>query len=176
MVAAALKMFAVLVALGAVLGVALFRVELVKVVPFVAGGPIALAIVAAIIVGTALLCWGLADALAMLAKHVGAHERLQAALADRSPTKPTAAASQAWKTPGVGDVPGFQRYRRPLPRVVKWTANVTNGPAYLATAVCEVTAGDPVSAIGELAEFVFVEAKGGSGWLPKDSLAERTVA
>ena len=60
-----------------------------------------------------------------------------------------------------------------MPRVLKWTANVTNGPALLANPVCEIQQGAPVTAIGELKEFAFVETPGGNGWLPKDSLADR---
>ena len=177
-VAGALKVFAVFVAVGALLGVGLFRAELLKLVPFVgATGPVAPAIFTAMVVGVALLFWGLADALVMLAANADAHERLEIAIRDRSaPTKPTAVAPETTKAAGVGDVPGFKRYQRPLPRMLKWTASVTNGPALLATTVCEVVAGEPVTALGELAEFVFVETAGGSGWLPKDALGERAVA
>ena len=176
LVAGALKLLAVLVAAAAVMGVAAFRAELLKLVPFVGStGPIAPAIFAALIIGAALLCWGLADALVMLAAHADAHEQLESAVAALS-AKRVPAAAEAARAAGVGDVPGFKRYQRPLPQVTKWTANVTNGPAFLAPTVCEVAAGDAVTALGELAEFTFVETASGSGWLPKDSLAERAVA
>jgi len=168
-VAGALKVFAVGVAAGAVVGVALFRAELVKLVPFVGlTGAIEPAIFAAVVVGLGLLFWGLSDALVLLAEHADAHEELSAAVASRPAPAPVALKND--RSAGVGDVPGFQRYQRPMRRVLKWTANVTNGPAYLATPVCEVQSGEPVTAIGEVAEFTFVETPRGNGWLPKDSL------
>jgi hypothetical protein len=170
-VAGALKVFAVGIAAGAVAGVAFFRADLVKLVPFVGlTGAIEPAIFATLVVGVGLLFWALSDALVLLAAHVDAHE--DAAEADPPARPAPTVMPRTDKTPGVGDVPGFQRYQRPLRRVMKWTANVTNGPAYLATAVCEVESGERVTAIGEVAEFAFVESAKGNGWLPKDSLAE----
>jgi len=172
-VAGALKVFAVGIAAGAIAGVAFFRAELVKLVPFVGlTGAVEPAIFAALVVGLGLLFWGLSEGLAMLADHVDAHAAAEAAQANRPVLPAPTVMARTDKTPGVGDVPGFQRYQRPLRRVMKWTANVTNGPAYLATAVCEVESGERVTAIGEVAEFAFVETSKGSGWLPKDSLAD----
>ena len=156
-----------------IVGVAFFRAELVKLVPFVGlTGAVEPAIFAALVIGAGLLFWALSDGLVSLAAHVAAHAQAEAAYAER-PVLPTPTVmARTDKMPGVGDVPGFQRYQRPLRRVMKWTANVTNGPAYLATAVCEVESGERVTAIGEVAEFAFVETPRGNGWLPKDSLAE----
>ena len=172
-VAGALKLFALALAAGAIAGVAFFRAELVKLVPFVGlTGAVEPAIFAALVVGVGLLFWALSDGLVSLAAHVAAHAQAEAAYAER-PVLPTPTVmARTDKMPGVGDVPGFHRYQRPLRRVMKWTANVTNGPAYLATAVCEVESGERVTAIGEVAEFAFVETPRGNGWLPKDSLAE----
>jgi hypothetical protein len=168
-VAGALKLFALALAAGAVAGVTLFRAELVTLVPFVGlTGAVEPAIFAALIVGLGLLFWGLSDALVLLAEHAEAHEELSAAVASRPARTPVAVKDD--KSAGVGDVPGFQRYQRPMRRVLKWTANVTNGPAYLATAVCEVAVGNAVTAVGEVGEFTFVETPRGNGWLPKDSL------
>jgi hypothetical protein len=169
-VAGALKLFALAIAAGAVAGVGFFRAELVKLVPFVGlTGAVEPAIFAAVVIGFGLLFWGLSDALVLLADHVAAHSLMAAAPAEK-PSAPRPAPKRNDKSAGVGDVPGFQRYQRPLTRVMKWTANVTNGPAYLATSVCEVAAGDAVTAIGEVGEFTFVETPRGNGWLPKDSL------
>jgi hypothetical protein len=172
-VAGALKLVAVLLAAGAIAGVAFFRAELVKLVPFVGlTGTVEPAIFAALVVGIGLVFWALSDGLVMLAAHVDAHAAADAAQADRPALPAPTVMARTNKSAGVGDVPGFQRYQRPLRRVMKWTANVTNGPAYLATAVCEVESGERVTAIGEVAEFAFVETPRGNGWLPKDSLAE----
>ena len=170
-VAGTLKLFAVLLAAAAIAGVALFRAELVKLVPFVGlTGAVEPAIFAGLVVGVGLLFWAMSDALVLLAAHVDAHTRTAIAPADvPAPPRP-AATPRNGKSSGVGDVPGFQRYQRPLTRVMKWTANVTNGPAYLATSVCEVASGETVTAIGEVGEFTFVETPRGNGWLPKDSL------
>lgn len=176
MVAGALRLFAALIVLGAIVGVAAFRAQLLTLVPFVGATGVVPPVVFALLVGAvALLFWAMADALALLGAHVAAHERIERAIRNR-PSLAVAADPRSTKTAGVGDVPGFQRYQRPMPRVLRWTANVTNGPALLAQPVCEVAAGDPVTALGEIAEFAFVESRGGSGWLPKDSLAERAVA
>ncbi len=167
-VAGALKLFALALAAGVVAGVAFFRAELVKLVPFVGlTGAVEPAIFAALVIGVGLLFWAMSDALVLLAAHVDAHESAEAA-----PLPAPTVMTRPDKAAGVGDVPGFHRYQRPLRRVLKWTANVTNGPAYLGTSVCEVAAGEPVTAIGEVAEFAFVETPKGNGWLPKDSLAE----
>ncbi len=144
-----------------------------KLVPFVGlTGAIEPAIFAALVIGIGLLFWGLSEGLVMLAAHVDAHEAAEAAQANRPVLPAPTVMARTDKSAGVGDVPGFQRYQRPLRRVMKWTANITNGPALLATSVCEVAAGEPVTAIGEVAEFAFVETPKGNGWLPKDSLAE----
>jgi hypothetical protein len=170
-VAGALKLFALALAAGVVAGVALFRAELVKLVPFVGlTGAVEPAIFAALVIGVGLLFWALSDALVLLADHVAAHQSIGTAPAEKPSAPRPAPAPRNGKSAGVGDVPGFQRYQRPLTRVMKWTANVTNGPAYLATSVCEVAAGDAVTAIGEVGEFTFVETPHGNGWLPKDSL------
>jgi len=170
-VAGTLKLFALALAAGAVAGVALYRAELVKLVPFVGlTGTVEPAIFAAVVVGIGLLFWGLSDALVLLAHHVTAHEAMATAASEKPSAPRPAAPQRSDKSAGVGDVPGFQRYQRPLRRVMKWTANVTNGPAYLATSVCEVAAGDAVTAIGEVGDFTFVETPRGNGWLPKDSL------
>jgi hypothetical protein len=176
-VAGALRGFAVLTVVGAVVGVAAFRAELLKLVPFVgATGLIPPLIFAAMVVGLALLFWGMADGLSMLAAQLAAHAELEEIRAAQPAPRPTVVAPSSDRSAGVGDVPGFQRYNRPLQRAMKWTANVTNGPAYLAKAVCEVAAGDPVIALGEVAEFVFVESPNGNGWLPKDALKEQSAA
>lgn len=152
-----------LIVVGAIAGVAFFRAELVELVPFVGAKGLATpAILAVLVASVGLLFWGLADALVMLAAHAEAHARHAPAI-DRPATRVLASAPNADK-PGVGDVPGFQRYQRPMPRVMKWTANVTNGPAYLAKSVCEVPSGEMVTAIGEVAEFAFVETSSGNGW------------
>ena len=171
-VAGALKLVAILLGAGAIIGVAAFRAELLVLFPFVGATGIATpAIFATLVIAAGLLFWGLADVIAMLAEHMDEHEELKAAIATAA-RRPAAVAENA-KQAGVGDVPGFQRYQRPMPRVLKWTANVTNGPALLANPVCEIQQGAPVTAIGELKEFAFVETPGGNGWLPKDSLADR---
>lgn len=176
-VAGALRGFAVLTVVGAVVGLAAFRAELLKLVPFVgATGVIPPVIFATMVVGLALLFWGLADGLSMLAAHLDAHTELEEARAAQPAPRPTVVPPSGDRFGGVGDVPGFQRYNRPLPRAMKWTANVTNGPAYLAKAVCEVAAGEAVTALGEVAEFVFVESSKGNGWLPKDALKEQSAA
>jgi len=171
-VAGALKAVAILVGAGAIIGVAAFRAELLVLFPFVGATGVATpAIFATMVIAVGLLFWGLADVIAMLAEHMDEHEELKAAIANAA--RRPAAAVESTKQAGVGDVPGFQRYQRPMPRVVKWAASVTNGPALLANPVCEIQQGAPVTAIGELKEFAFVETPGGNGWLPKDSLADR---
>jgi hypothetical protein len=170
-VAGALKAVAILLGAGAIIGVSAFRAELLVLFPFVGATGVATpAIFAVLVVSAGLLFWGMADIVAMLAEHLEEHEELKAAIANvaRRP-----APVDNTKAAGVGDVPGFQRYQRPMPRVLKWTANVTNGPALLANPVCEIQQGAPVTAIGELKEFAFVETPGGNGWLPKESLADR---
>ena len=171
-VAAALKAVAILVGAGAIIGVAAFRAELLVLFPFVGATGVATpAIFAALVIAVGLLFWGLADVIAMQAEHMDEHEELKAAIANAA--RRPAPAVESTKQAGVGDVPGFQRYQRPMPRVLKWTANVTSGPALLANPVCEIEKGAPVTAIGELKEFAFVESPGGNGWLPKDALADR---
>ena len=176
LVAGALKASAVVIVLGTVVGVALFRAEVLELVPFVGAKGVATpAIFTVLVAAVALLFWGLADALDMLAAHAEAHARTYTppvALPTASAPPPPAAPLRSDKAAGVGDVPGFRRYQRPTPRVLKWTANVTNGPGYVATTVCEVASGEMVTAIGELKEFAFVEATGGNGWLPKDALTD----
>jgi hypothetical protein len=175
-VAGALRLFAGLIVVGAIAGVAFFRAQLLTLVPFVGATGIVPPVVFALLVGAiALLFWAMATALAMLGEHADAVERIERAIRNR-PSLAAPADPRNTKTAGAGDVPGFQRYQRPVPRMLKWTANVTNGPALLAQPVCEVAAGDPVTALGEVADFAFVESRGGSGWLPKDSLAERPAA
>jgi hypothetical protein len=171
-VAGALKFVAVLFGVGAIVGVAAFRAEVLVLFPFVGATGLATpAIFAVLVIAVGLLFWGLADVIVMLSDHIEEHEELKAAIANA--TRRPAAAQESTKQAGVGDVPGFQRYQRPMPRMLKWTANVTNGPALLANPVCEVAKGGAVTAIGELKEFAFVETPGGNGWLPKDSLADR---
>jgi hypothetical protein len=171
-VAGALKAVAILVGAGAIIGVAAFRAELLVLFPFVGATGVATpAIFATLVIAVGLLFWGLADVIAMLAEHMDAHEELKAAVAAAA-RRPAPLADNT-KAAGVGDVPGFQRYQRPMPRVLKWAASVTNGPALLANPVCEIEKGAPVTAIGELKEFAFVETPGGNGWLPKDALADR---
>ena len=171
-VAGALKFIAIAFGVGAIVGVAAFRAELLVLFPFVGATGVATpAIFAVMVAAVGLLFWGIADIIAMLSTHMDEHEELKAAIA--AAARRPAAAPEGVKQAGVGDVPGFQRYQRPMPRVLKWTANVTNGPALLANSVCEVTQGAPVTAIGELKDFAFVETPGGNGWLPKDSLADR---
>ena len=171
-VAGALKAVAILFGAGAIIGVAAFRAELLVLFPFVGATGVATpAIFAILVIAVGLLFWGIADIIALLAEHMDEHEELKAAIANAA-RRPAAVADNT-KAAGVGDVPGFQRYQRPMPRVLKWTANVTNGPALLANSVCEIQKGAPVTAIGELKEFAFVETPGGNGWLPKDSLADR---
>jgi hypothetical protein len=172
-VAGALRTFAVLFVVGAVCGVALFRAELLTLVPFVGStGMAPPAIFTALVAGIALLFWALADGLTMLVDLRAAQARIEKALAElpvrRAPAPP---APKKDGSAAAGEVPGFKRYQRPVEREMKWTANVTNGPAYLAEPVCEVAKGQIVTAIGEVAEFTFVETADGSGWLPKDSLA-----
>jgi hypothetical protein len=172
-VAGALRVCAVLIVVGAVAGVALFRAELLKLVPFVGATGMAPPVIFAVLVSAAgLLFWGLADALVMLADHARAHRVSAVPAAEHPAPRAVAAPPRTDKSPGLGDVPGFQRYQRPMPRIMKWTANVTNGPAYLAKAVCEVASGELVTAIGEVAEFAFVETSAGNGWLPKDALTD----
>jgi hypothetical protein len=179
MVAGALKVIAVLIVVGAVVGVALFRVELLELVPFVGAKGIATPVIfSVLVVAVALLFWAIADVLGMLAAHAAAHARTDAPPAppvalhtQSAPPAPVALASSD-KAAGVGDVPGFRRYQRPTPRILKWTANVTNAPGYVATTVCEIASGEMVTALGELKEFAFVETTGGNGWLPKDALAD----
>jgi hypothetical protein len=175
-VAGALKVIAVLIVAGAVVGVALFRTELLELVPFVgAKGAATPAVFTVLVAAVALLFWGVADALGLLVAHVEAHARLGAvpvATIASSPLPAPVVVPRIDESGGVGDVPGFRRYQRPTPRVLKWIANVTNGPGYVAATVCEVASGEMVTAIGEVKEFVFVEATGGNGWLPKDSLAD----
>jgi hypothetical protein len=177
-VAGALRVFAGLIVVGAVVGVALFRAQLLTLVPFVGATGFVPPVIFAVLVGAiALLFWAMAEALVMLGEHADALERIERAIRNRpSLAAAPAADPRNTKTAGVGDVPGFQRYQRPMQRVVKWTASVTNGPALLAKPVCEIAAGEPVTAIGEVADFAFVESPGGNGWLPKDSLAERPAA
>src|SRR5260221_9245769 len=171
-VAGALKLFALALAAGAVAGVAFFRAELVKLVPFVGlTGAVEPAIFAALVIGIGLLFWGLSEGLVILAAPVDAHEPAEAAQANRPVLPAPTVMARTDKSAGVGDVPGFQRYQRPLRRVMKWTANITNGPALLATAVCEGAAGEPVTAIGEVAGLPFVSTTKGKGWPPKDTLA-----
>jgi uncharacterized membrane protein YedE/YeeE len=171
-VAGALKFVAILFGAGAIIGVAAFRAELLVLFPFVGATGVATpAIFAVLVIAVGLLFWGIADIIALLAEHMDEHEELKAAILNAA-RRPAPAANSV-KAAGVGDVPGFQRYQRPMPRVLKWTANVTNGPALLANPVCEIQQGAPVTAIGELKEFAFVETPGGNGWLPKDSLADR---
>ena len=173
-VAGALKVMAVVFAVGAIVGVAAFRAELVILFPFVAATGVATpAIFAILVAAVGLLFWGIADIIVMLGEHMDEHEELRAAVANIARRPAPAPPAETTKQAGVGDVPGFQRYQRPMPRVLKWTANVTNGPALLANPVCEVPKGGAVTAIGELKEFAFVETPGGNGWLPKDSLADR---
>jgi hypothetical protein len=175
-VAAALRVDAVLIVVGAVVGVALFRAELLELVPFVgAKGPATPALFALLVAAVALLFWGLADVLGILSAHAEAHARADAppvVLPAPGVLPAPVDARRSEKSAGVGDVPGFRPYQRPTPRVLKWTANVTNAPGYVAVAVCEVASGEMVTAIGELKEFAFVETTGGNGWLPKDSLAD----
>jgi hypothetical protein len=172
-VAGALKAVAILFGAGAIIGVAAFRAELLVLFPFVGATGVATpAIFAVLVIAVGLLFWGIADIIAMLAEHMEEHEELKVAIANAA-RRPAPVAAENPKAAGVGDVPGFQRYQRPMPRVLKWTANVTNGPALLANPVCEIQQGAPVTAIGEVKEFAFVETPGGNGWLPKDSLADR---
>jgi hypothetical protein len=176
LVAATLRLFAVLIAVGAIVGVAAFRAELLTLVPFVgATGMAPPAIFAALIVGIGLLFWALAEVLARLAATAATQARIEhalAALPGRLVSRaPAAAAGRDLKSAGVGDVPGFTRYQKPAMRELKWAASVTNGPALLANPVCEVAKGAPVTAIGEVGGFAFVETPTGNGWLPKDALA-----
>jgi hypothetical protein len=180
LVAGALKFMAVLLVVGALVGVAAFRAQLLILFPFVGATGVATpAIFAILVAAVGLLFWGLADVLVMLGEHVDEHEELSRAAAVatrvRAPA-PVAAPAESTKQAGVGDVPGFQRYQKPMPRVLKWAANVTNGPALLAPPVCELPVWTPVTAIGELKEFAWVETPGGNGWLPKDALADRMPA
>jgi hypothetical protein len=177
-VAGALKFMAVLFVVGAVIGVALFRGQLVILFPFVGTTGVATpAIFAIMVAAVSLLFWGIADALVMLGEHLDEHEELRAAATTvaRRPA-PVPVPAEPAKQAGVGDVPGFQRYQKPMPRVLKWAANVTNGPALLAPPVCELPVWAAVTAIGELKEFAWVETPGGNGWLPKDALADRMPA
>ena len=177
MVAGALRVLAGLIVVGAVVGVALFRAQLLTLVPFVgATGVVPPVVFALLVAAIALLFWAMADALVLLGEHADALERIERAIRNRPSLAAAPADPRNTKTAGAGDVPGFQRYQRPMPRVVKWTANVTNGPALLAKPVCEVAAGSPVTALGEVADFAFVESPNGNGWLPKDSLGERPAA
>ena len=174
-VAGALKFVAVLVGAGAIIGVAAFRAELLVLFPFVGATGVATpAIFAALVIAAGLLFWGLADVIVLLAEHIEEHEELKAAIA--SAARRPAAVADSTKGAGVGDVPGFQRYQRPMTRMLKWTANVTNGPALLANAVCEIPKGGAVTAIGELKDFAFVESPSGNGWVPKDALAAPQAA
>jgi hypothetical protein len=176
LVAGALRVVAVLIVVGAVAGVALFRAELLELVPFVgAKGVAAPAVFTVLVAAVALLFWAIADVLALLTTHAAAHARTEASVVSlTTPSAPPApvALPSSGKAGGVGDVPGFRRYQRPTPRVLKWAANVTNAPGYVATAVCEVASGEMVTALGEVKEFAFVETSHGNGWLPKDSLAD----
>jgi hypothetical protein len=175
-VAAALKFIAVLFGVGAIAGVAAFRAELLVLFPFVGATGVATpAIFAVMVTAVGLLFWGLADVIVLLSDHIEEHEELKAAIANAA-RRPMAAPADNTKQAGVGDVPGFQRYQRPMPRMLKWTANVTNGPALLANPVCEIPKGGAVTAIGELKEFAFVESPSGNGWLPKDALAAPQAA
>jgi hypothetical protein len=180
LVAGALKFMAVLLVVGALVGVAAFRSQLLIIFPFVGATGVATpAIFAILVAAVGLLFWGLADVLVMLGEHVDEHEELRAAVATpaRKPAPAVAAPpAESTKQAGVGDVPGFQRYQKPMPRVLKWAANVTNGPALLAPPVCELPVWTNVTAIGELKEFAWVETPGGNGWLPKDALADRMPA
>jgi hypothetical protein len=174
-VAGALKAVAILLGAGAIIGVAAFRAELLVLFPFVGATGVATpAIFAVMVIAVGLLFWGLGDVIVLLAEHVDEHEELKAAIANAA-RRPAAVADNA-KAAGVGDVPGFQRYQRPMTRMLKWTANVTNGPALLANPVCEIPKGGAVTAIGELREFAFVESPSGNGWLPKDALAAPQAA
>jgi hypothetical protein len=174
-VAGALKLVAVLLVVGAVVGVAFFRSDLLELVPFVgAKGLIAPAVFTLLVAAVAVLFWALAEGLGMLAAHADAHAGADAPRTEKP--APVALLAADPETPshkflGVGDVPGFRRYQSPKTLVMKWTANVTVGPAYLAVPVCEVSVGESVTALGELAEFAFVETTAGNGWLPKDALA-----
>jgi len=176
LVAGALKVVAVLIVVGAVVGVALFRTELLELVPFVGAKGIATPVIFIVLVAAvALLFWAIADVLDMLAAHVEAHAGTEAppiALRPQSTPPAPVALPSSDKAAGVGDVPGFRRYQRPMPRFLKWTANVTNAPGYVAPAVCEISSGERVTALGELKEFAFVETTRGNGWLPKESLAD----
>ena len=174
LVAGALRLFAVLIAVGAIVGVAAFRAELLTLVPFVgATGMAPPAVFAALVVGIGLLFWALAEVLGRLASTAAAQARIERALAalpGRLVSRGPAAAGRTDKSAGFGDVPGFTRYQKPAMRELKWAASVTNGPALLANPVCEVAKGAPVTAIGEVGEFAFVETQTGNGWLPKDAL------
>jgi hypothetical protein len=175
LVAGALKLVAVLLVVGAVVGVAFFRSDLLELVPLIgAKGMIAPAVFTLLVAAVAVLFWALGEGLVMLAAHADAHGGTQAPR--KGTTAPVALHAPDPATPnekflGVGDVPGFRRYQQPMTLVMKWTANVTVGPAYLAVPVCEVAVGESVSALGEVAEFAFVETTAGNGWLPKDALA-----
>jgi len=174
-VAGALKAVAILFGAGAIIGVAAFRAELLVLFPFVGATGVATpAIFAVLVIAVGLLFWGIADIIALLAEHMDEHEELKATIANAA--RRPAAVPDNTKAAGVGDVPGFQRYQRPMPRMLKWTANLTNGPALLANPVCEIPKGGAVTAIGELKEFAFVESPGGNGWLPKDALAAPQAA
>lgn len=174
-VAGALKAVAILFGAGAIIGVAAFRAELLVLFPFVGATGVATpAIFAVLVIAVGLLFWGIADIIALLAEHMDEHEELKAAIANAA--RRPAAVADSTKAAGVGDVPGFQRYQRPMPRMLKWTANLTNGPALLANPVCEIPKGGAVTAIGELREFAFVESPKGNGWLPKDALVAPQAA
>jgi len=176
-VAGALKLLALLFVVGAIVGVAAFRAELLLLVPFVGATGLATPIIFAVLVAAVgLLFWGLADVIVMVGEHMDEHEELRAAVASVARRPAPATPAENNRQAGVGDVPGFQRYQRPVIRMLKWTANVTNGPALLAIPVCEIPKGGSVTAIGELKEFAFVETPGGNGWLPKDSLAAPQAA
>jgi len=124
-VAGALKAVAILFGAGAIIGVAAFRAELLVLFPFVGATGVATpAIFAVLVVAVGLLFWGLADVIAMQAEHMNEHEELKTALANLA--RRPAPVPDTTKQAGVGDVPGFQRYQRPMPRVVKWAASVTN--------------------------------------------------
>jgi uncharacterized membrane protein YedE/YeeE len=168
-VAGALKAVAIVFGAGAIIGVAAFRAELLVLFPFVGATGVATpAIFAVLVIAVGLLFWGIADIIALLAEHMDEHEEMKAAIA--SAARRPAAVGDNTKAAGVGDVPGFQRYQRPAARMLKWTANLTNGPALLANPVCEIPKGGAVTAIGELKEFAFVESPSGNGWVPKDAL------
>jgi hypothetical protein len=174
-VAGALKFLAILLGVGAIVGVSAFRAELLVLFPFVGATGVATpAIFAVLVIAAGLLFWGLADVIVLLTEHIEEHEELKAAIANAA--RRPAAAAESTKAAGVGDVPGFQRYQRPMPRMLKWTASLTNGPALLANPVCEIPKGGAVTAIGELKEFAFVESPSGNGWLPKDALVSPQAA